>query len=181
MTSINIQLKFYLDNKRFCGVNRQVSDYNYKYSWGYIIDYSDNYVLMQEVEDFLTKGYLIFPKESIKSIRFNNYDKYYDKIMIWENQIDNVKKKYNLDLTTWSTIFKTIKSTGLNVIIEDENPDNESYYIGSIIKTTKNAVHINYFDAKGLLDNFNTKINFDKITIVNFDDHYINTFSKYLR
>jgi len=90
-------------------------------------------------------------------------------------------KKHKIDLTDWITIFKTIKKSGFNVIIENEDPDDKSFDIGPIIKVTKTAVYIQYFNAKGYLDTEAIKIAFNKITIAKFDDHYINVFSKYLR
>lgn len=52
---------------------------------------------MQETEDFRVLGFLVFPISTITQIRFNNNDKYYDKIMQWEKQVDNVSKKHKID------------------------------------------------------------------------------------
>ncbi len=179
--TITQQIKYHLDNKKFCKVKRQVAEDTFEYSSGYIVDNSSNFLLMQEADEFRVLGYLVFPVSTITQIRFNNNDKYYDKIMQWEKQVDNVSKKHKIDLTDWISIFKTIKKAGFNVIIENENPEDESFDIGPIIKTTKTAVYIQYFNAKGYLDSKPTKITFDKITIAKFDDHYVNVFSKYLR
>lgn len=179
--TIKQQIKYHLDNKKFCKVKRQVAEDSFEYSNGYIVDNSGDFVLMQEADDFRVLGYLVFPISTITQIRFNNNDKYYDKIMQWEKQVDNVSKKNKIDLTDWISIFKTIKKAGFNVIVENENPEDESFDIGPIIKTTKTAVYIQYFNAQGYLDSELTKITFDKITIAKFDDYYINVFSKYLR
>src|SRR5688572_31622946 len=177
--TIKQQLKYHLDNKKYCKIKRQVAQDSFAYSNGYIVDNSADFVLMQESDEFRVLGYLIFPTATINQIRFNNNDKYYDKMMQWEKQVDNVQKKYAIDLTDWSTIFKTIKKVGFNVIIENENPEDESFDIGPIIKTTKTAVYIQYFNAKGYLDLEPTKITFDTVTIAKFDDQYVNVFSKY--
>ncbi len=179
--TIKQQIKYHLDTKKFCKVKRQVAEDSFEFSNGYIVDNSEDFVLMQEVEDFRVLGYLAFPISTIAQIRHNDNDKYYDKIMRWEKKVEEVSKKYKIDLTDWTSIFKTIKKAGFNVIIENENPDDESFDIGPIIKIIKTAVYIQYFNAKGYLDSEPTKITFDKITITKFDDHYINVFSKYLR
>jgi hypothetical protein len=179
--TIKQQIKYHLDNKKFCKVKRQVAEDTYEYSNGYIVDNSGDFVLMQESNDFKVLGYLVFPISTITQIRFNNNEKYYNKIMQGEMQVDNVLKKHKIDLTDWTTIFKTIKKAGFNVIIENENPEDESFVIGPIIKTTTTAVYIQYFNVIGYLDIEPTKIAFNNITSVKFDDHYINVFSKYLR
>lgn len=175
------KLKYHLDNKKLCKVKRKVSDDSFEYSDGYIVDCSEHFVVMQEVYDFMLLGYLVFPISSITEIRFNNNDKYYDKIMRWEKKVDHVLKKHDVNLTDWTTIFKTIKKCGFNVIVENENPEDKSFDIGPIIKTNKTAVYIQYFNPKGILDEEPSKVPFNKITMVKFDDNYVNTFSKYLR
>ena len=179
--TISQRINYHLENKKYCKVKRQVADGCFEYSNGYIVDTSSDFVLMQIADEFRILGYLVFPMKTITEVRFNNNDKYYDKIMQWEKQVDNVLNKHNIDLTNWSTIFKTIEETGLNVIIENENPDDKSFDIGPITKTNKKAVYVQYFNAKGYLEAEPTEITFDKITIVKFDDHYANIFGKYLR
>ncbi len=179
--TIQQQIKYHCDNKYYCKVKRQVSEDSFEYSNGYIVDYSDDFVLMQESDDFRVLGFLLFPISTIDQIRFNYNDKYYDKIMRWEKLIDTVSKRHKIDMKSWTTIFRTIKKAGFNVIIENENPNDEIFNIGPIIKITRTAVYIQYFSAKGFLESETTKITFDKITIAKFDDNYINVFSKYLR
>lgn len=140
--TIKQQIKYHLDNRKYCKIKRKVGDDSFEYSNGYIVDNSANFLLMQETNEFKILGYLIFPISTIVQIRFNNNDRYYDKIMQWEKQVENVSKKYIIDLTNWTTIFKTIKKTGFNVIIENENPNDETFDIGPIVKTTDSAVYI---------------------------------------
>ncbi|HLP34248.1 MAG TPA: hypothetical protein VK202_12280 [Bacteroidia bacterium] len=175
------QIEFLYKNKKYCKVKRQVGAQFYEYSYGYIVDKSEDFLVMQETEDFKVLGYMVFPKKSVVQIRYNNNDKYYNKIMELEKLTDFVSAKHKIDLTNWTTIFKTIKNAGFNVIIENENPDDDTFDIGPIIRTSKTAVTIQYFNAKGYLDKEPTRITFDKITLVKFDDHYINIFSKHLR
>ncbi|WP_035654634.1 hypothetical protein [Flavobacterium saliperosum] len=77
--------------------------------------------------------------------------------------------------------FKSIKDLGFNVIVKNENPEEDTFDIGPITKITKSNVYVQYFDATGLLDSESTKISWDQITVVNFDDIYINVLSKYLK
>jgi len=98
--------------------------------------------------------------------------------MIWEGEAENVGINYKIDLTTWTSIFKSIKSRQLNVIVQCESPEIDSFTIGPIIKTTKKLVYIQGFDPAGVLDEKHSSIDFESITKVMFDDRYINVFSK---
>ncbi len=160
---------------------RQVAKDAVEKNNGFIVDYSDNFVLLQETDDFEVDGYVAFPIETISEILYSNNDRYFDKILHLEGIVDRIENKHRIDLTSWATIFKSVKKLGFNVIIENENPEDETFDIGPITKITKSSVYVRYFNAKGILNEGTTKINWDLITIVRFDTKYINIFSKYLR
>jgi hypothetical protein len=98
-----------------------------------------------------------------------------------EGIVDKVVNKHKIDLTSWSSVFRSIKQLGLNVIIENEDPNDESFDIGPITKVSKTAVYVRYFDPLSYLDKEPSKIAFNLITIVRFDERYVNVMSKYLR
>jgi hypothetical protein len=175
------KIKYHHDNRKYCKIMRQVAKDTVEKSNGFIVDYSGNFVLLQETDDFEVDGYAAFPIETISEILYSNNDKYFDKIMHLEGIVNIIENKHQIDLTSWSTILKSIKKSGFNVIIENENPENKTFDIGPITKITKSSVYVRYFNAKGILNEEATKINWDLITIVKFDAKYINIFSKYLR
>ncbi len=150
-------------------------------SKGYILDYSNSFLLLQEVDDFRVLGFLIIPIETISGVRFNKDDKYQDKIMFWEKQKEKIGITYKIDLTNWNTVFQSIKATGHNVIIEGEALNDGYFTIGPIKRVAKNAVSIQYVSTGGFLEMPLDKIDYTDITIVQFNDRYIDIFSKYLR
>lgn len=175
------KIKNHLVNKKYCKIKRQINQKAIENAKGYIVDYSDKFILIHETDDFNLDGYSIVSIDTIIDIQYSNKDKYYDKIMNSEGLVDKVQNKYIIDLSSWSSVFRSIRKYGFNVIVENENPDDESFDIGPITRISDSSVHIRYFDAQGFLDEKPTKISWDLITIVRFDTHYINIFSKYLR
>ncbi len=162
-------------------MTRQIADDYTEVSRGYVVDYSKDFIILQETDDFRVFSYLVLPVAQIKDIRFNSHDKFYDKIMVWEKEIEKVSLPHKIDLTNWQTIFKSIKSIGLNVIVECENPSIDTFTIGPIIKIKKTLVYILYFSPTGFIDEKPTSVDYNSITKVMFDDRYINVFSKYIR
>jgi hypothetical protein len=179
--NITEKIKYHFDNKKYCKIMRQVAKDTVEKSNGFIVDYSDNFVLLQETDDFDVDGYAVFPIQTISEILYSNNDKYFDKIMHWEGIVDTVENKHKIDLTSWATILKSIKKLDFNVIVENEDPEDETFDIGPITKVTKSSVYVRYFNGKGILNVEATKINWNLITIVKFDDKYTKIFSKYLR
>ena len=176
-----LKIKDHHENLKYCKIIRKFAKNSRGETSGFIVDYSEDFLIIQESNEFDILGYFVFPISTIEEIRYNNSDKYYEKILTGEKLIEKVGLKHKIELKNWETIFKSIKSCGLSVIIENENPEDETFDIGPITQITKKSVLINYFDAKGYLDEEETEIEWNKITLVKFDDRYINIFSKYLR
>ncbi len=174
-------IKFHYDKRKHARVIRQVAKEHTEKSDGYIVAYSKDFIILQETNDFSLLGYVVLPIAQITELRFNASDKYYDKIMTWEKQADKVSLPYDIDLTNWDTIFKSIRGYKLNVIVECEDPENEAFTIGPIVRITKNKVYISYFDAQGYIDEDPIPVKYADISIVTFDDRYANVFGKYTR
>ena len=175
------KIKDFYDNQKFARIKRKIDEDFEKISRGYIVDFSNEFVIIQECDDFKLLGFNIIPINNIIEIRYNNNDKYYDKIMSLENEKKNIGLKTKVNLNDWKTIFQSLRKNKKNVIVECENPEIDSFTIGPIKRVTEKNVFIQYFNASGLLNEKFTKIEFVAITKIMFDDRYIDVFSKYLR
>ena len=176
-----IKIKEHFENLKFSRITREVAEDWDEISRGYIVDFSKDFVVLQETDDFKALGFCIIPIQQITQIRYNNYDRYYDKIMTWENEKINIVLKTKVDLTSWKTIFKTFQRKKMNIIVECENPEIGSFTIGKVKRVTDKNVSILHFDAAGFIDEKPTKVDNENITKVIFDDRYINVFKKYIR
>jgi hypothetical protein len=179
--TIKDKIKEHCKSQKFSRITREVTDDCEEISRGYIVDYSKDFVVLQETDDFKVLGFNIFPTGHISRIRRNNHDKYYDKIMGWENEKDKIALKTKVDLTSWKTVFKTFQKKKKNVIVECEDPDIGSFTIGAVKRVTDKSVYILYFDAAGFLDDKPTRLDYDNISKIMFDDRYVDIFSKYTR
>lgn len=179
--TISKKIIFHYKNKRFTRITRQVAEDCTEISRGYIVAYSKDFIILQETDDFRAFSYLVLPISHIVDIRNNSSDIYYDKIMKWEKETDNISLSHKIDLSNWQTIFKSIKNSGLNVIVECENPSIDTFTIGPIVRATKKSVYILYFSPTGFFDEKPTPIDYISITKAVFDDRYINILSKYTR
>ena len=178
---MNDKIKDFYENQKFARITRKVTPKTEMISRGYIVDYSDKFVVLQVTDDFKLMGFEIFPVQSIVKIRYNKNDKYYDKIMVWENEKGGLGIKTKVDLLSWTTIMKTFQKRKVNIIIECEDPDIDSFTIGPVERIIEKSVYVRYFDATGFFDKKLTKINFEDISKITFDDRYIDVFSKYTR
>ncbi len=179
--TIKDKIKEHCKDLKFSRITRSVTNDWDEISRGYIVDYSENFVVLQETDDFRALGFNIFPMPHIARIRYNNHDKYYDKIMTWENEKKKIEISTNVNLDSWKSIFKTFQQKKMNVIVECEDPDIGSFTIGTVKRVTDKNVFILYFNAAGFFDDKPTRIDYENISKIMFDDRYIDIFSKYTR
>jgi hypothetical protein len=167
--------------KNYVHITRIISYYVEDIIRGYIVDYSKDFIILEEVEDFRGLGFVILPFKQILKIRYNKNDRFYDKIMEWEKEKDKISLTIKVDLTNWQSIFQTFQEKKMNVFVQCEALKLNNYATGPITNITKNSVYIQFFDQAGFLDDEPTQVYFEDITKVVFDDRYMNIMSKYLR
>lgn len=170
------KLNKHCKTKNYVRLTRNENDITY----GILLKKSNDFILLQEYNEFRLSSYLVIPIATIKHVRYNKFDRAYERILKKEGLLDNLELKYKIDLTNWKSICKDIKKTGLTIISECEHPDINSFCIGELKRVNKKSISIRYFDAEGIIDKKNTINEFVDITKISFDDHYANVFSKYL-
>lgn len=176
---IKQRLATFQAEKKYVRLTRKRGDFE-GISTGFILAQSNEFILLQESDEFRILGYQIFPLDTIKHVRHNKNDKTYERILREEGLVDTVTLKYPVDLTSWERLLEDVQKTGFTVISECEHPKQNYFCIGNIQKIGKKSVSIRYFNAQGILDTKNTKHRFKEITKLSFDDHYANVFSKYV-
>ena len=146
---------------------------------GYVLDFTDDFALIHQTDDFQLDGFAILPLNTIKKVKYSNFEKNYDYIMKEENLLSNLGSKYTIDLTNWQTIFKAIESHKKFTIIECEQTWINRFLLGKLTKAKKKKVEILYLEANGIFETLVTEQKYKEITIVRFDEVYINLFQKY--
>ena len=147
---------------------------------GYLLDISGEWVLLQNIYEFHLDGYSIIRKSDVDRIRYDEIDKYFEKILRDEGVRKRMSKKYQIDLTNLSSIFESLRKTKLNIIVECEEEKNDIFVVGKISKIDNNSIGMLHFDACGRWSKQIKTIPYSKITIIRFDEEYINVFSRHL-
>lgn len=179
--TVKNRIETFSKEQKWCTLQRELGDAQILSSSGYILNYSKDFVLLQESDDFRVAGCIIIPMGQIVKVRRNKNDQYYDKIMEWEGEKKNIGQKTKVNLESWKTIFKSFQKKKVNVIVECEHEDIDTFTIGPVKRVTEKSVSVLYFSAVGILDDEPSKLKYDTISKVSFNDRYIEVFSKYIR
>lgn len=149
--------------------------------FGFIVKISDEFLMVEESNDFSLAGIKIIPYERVIGIRNNIYDKVSKKIYLEENLIKlNQKIIRNTSLKNFESLFKSIKKQDFHCIVESRKKDKEVFSIGEILEVNEKSVLIKNYDAAGKIDKKPSKISFKNIELINFNDNYSLVFRKYL-
>jgi hypothetical protein len=177
----NLMLQKYIDKKAFVKILRTVCGQEENIS-GFILGMSKGFLLLQLDYDFMLDGYAIIRLDDFDSLRLSSYERTQRKIFKAEGILDTAYGfDKSLPLTSWTEIFKTLKSYDLHVIVENINKDYLGFWIGEIKKVTDKSVSIHNYAPDGQLYDKPTNIKFDTISIVKFGDRYSTVFRKYLK
>ncbi|MCK0108935.1 hypothetical protein MWU58_06500 [Flavobacteriaceae bacterium S0825] len=180
---IDKKIKNHYENKLYARIKRGIKHDFEEILRGYIIKISNDFILVKEESDFQFVGYHIIPRNTIKGIRFNDNDKYYDFINKSEHKGSEfeIDQDSNVDLTSWETIFSSLKKKNISIISECEKFKDRLFCIGPIVSISKKAVYLEYFNAQGIIDSEPVEHKFKWITKITYNDNYSKTFSKYKR
>jgi hypothetical protein len=175
------EIKRHIKKKDYVKIKRTVTEGSADIS-GFILQMSSNFILIQKEEEFYLDGYGIIKKDHFDALRCNKFERAFKRILKAEGIFDSdygFRKK--LKLTDWKTILEDLMKHDYHVIVECEDMEDPLFVIGPIKKVSKDSVDILYYDPTGLLDQKPTKVKYKDITLIKFDNRYINVFKKYLR
>ena len=142
----------------------------------YPIALSETLFLSQNEDDFLLDGYTIrklahLRKVEIKNDLCNEINK--------RNGLTDQIKMPKVDLTSWQTVFTSLKAMNTAVIVEAERSD--EFAIGKITKVWNTKIYFREFDADGVWRDEETVIPYSCITKVMWGTRYALGWEKYLR
>lgn len=147
---------------------------------GYLLDGSREWLLVQNIYDFHLNGYSIIRRKDIKKLRYDDRDKCFESILKKEGVTKKVINKYKIRLDDIKTILECLKKIKLHFIIECEERKDDIFVIGKIAEIKNDFLIFNDYDACGKWRKEHSIITYSKITIIRFDEEYINIFSKYV-
>lgn len=177
------QIKDHFEKQKYTRITRGIKNDFEEILRGYILKYSEDFILIKEEGDFKFQGLHIIPIKTIKAIRYNSSDKYCDFINKSEHPESafTLQTDLDIDLTSWDSIFNDLKMKNETIISECEKFKHDYFCIGHIKETKDKSVKIEYFDAEGYIDPELVNHKYKWITKVTYNDNYSKVFSKYIR
>jgi hypothetical protein len=131
------------------------------------------WLIFQFIYDFDSDGYGAILKKSVKSIRNNKDDKFYNKIC---ESIGFTKKLKPFLRNSSASLFEKLCKNQKPVLIECDKTGEWPVSVGFIVKHDENMLVLKYFDRMGKFKSPNRKIMIDDVSIVKFGNKYLNVY-----
>ncbi|MFA6176487.1 MAG: hypothetical protein WC765_07915 [Phycisphaerae bacterium] len=179
MKLTNKQLEYYRRNKKLVKIER-APELGSNNIYGFILDYSDKFILLAEENDFYIDGWLIINRFYIEAIKTTKNSNYCKKILQKEGLLDDIKPPFTINISSYNNVFRSLKKHKQIVIVEDEHPDGGVFLIGPIKKIDKGSVSIRHFTGYGEWIRARRYIKFEDISIVGLGNNYIRLCAKYI-
>lgn len=179
---LNKLLRKHIKNENFVKVYTSSKDFNLGSYEGFIFDYSDDYVLMNDMRDFDYDGLVVFKKSDIYEIKHTENEKFFLYLLKKEHikkEIFKRKSKLKFKLASIQEMMETLKSLQIPIICEHIYGKKDLFQIGTIQKVGKRKAQMKYFNARGKFDFKLVPVSYKSITFIRLDSPYANIFYKY--
>jgi hypothetical protein len=175
------ELQRYIDQKAFIKIYRKLFEHEENIS-GFILSMTKDFILIQTDNEFKLDGFAIIKKGDYERIRHSSFERTIRKIFKAEGLLNTgFGLKQQLNMESWTSIFKALKKQDVHIILESEHEDYLDFHIGPIVKVNKKSLSIHNYNPNGIYDNKPTTITFEKIRTLKFGDNYSVVFRKYIR
>lgn len=142
-----------------------------------ILKQSNKFILVGEIKDWHFDGYIIFPKKYISKIKYSKLEKFREEVM--QEKIENNLNW--LDITSYKTIFNSLKNNYNEIIIEGAEKKINQFVVGMIKNFDKYNLYFVKLSPYGKLDNTPIVIPKKEITCIMFRDEYTTKLFEYTK
>ena len=139
---------------------------------------SKEFVLVLNYLDFIADGFYIIRIKDIVNLCYSDSCRYFETIVKKEGAMTFIQHTPPITLSSWNTVFCSLKKLD-GIVIVDIGKEN-CVNVGKICNVLEDAVSMLCFSPTGEWDDQEWVETFDNITGVKFDNHYTNSFAKYL-
>lgn len=149
--------------------------YDPVYYYYYPVNVNEKFLLAQKEDDFILDGFHIRKISHITKVEIK--DDLCQVINVW-NGITKQVRHPNIDISSWTTIFDSLREYPGFLMIEDDI--NKQFAIGEIAAIQKKHFMFRQFDANGIWQEDLLRIPYSTITHVAWDTRYTNYWYEYL-
>jgi hypothetical protein len=175
------RLRKFQKNYTLVDIERQNIDPNPLH--GFIINYSETLILLQQVYDIRVNGFKVIRLADITKLGINQTGVFQKAMMLSDGSIKSEKSNIGLPLGNYQKIAETLGEWAKLFSIEMEALDegDEYYSLGKFIENKGDVIVIHEFDGTAKWDKKESCFASEEITALSFDDDYSKAYERYFK
>ena len=148
---------------------------------GFIIDFTEQFCLIQYFFDFFLDGYRIIRINDISSIKSGEVEAFFTRraIALGYTKAGGQPPSFDISLDSWPELLQGIQHQNLHVALHEEVEYPEALQVGELMEITEDEAILKTYSTIGEWDEYFFTQELDKLTQVQFGDRYIKAFQTF--
>lgn len=146
---------------------------------GFPLLLADDLVLVRTLRDFAFDGFAILCLRDITAVRAGDVERFFERVIRAEGLDKNLPPPKPILLRSLRNALESVRAHYRYAIIECESTDEDAFFLGEITRVDDEQVHLRYVHVDGTRDSDPTPIDLDAVTLVRFDELYVNLYGRY--
>ena len=174
----NSELDDHIAKRQLIAISRKELGSNKRQ--GFPLAYSPDLLVLRYVHDFYLDGLLLVRRNDITESFCRGTDKFQRKLLEAENLLKRRLFSFSQPLGSLHAFLSSLGRKQV-VIIENESPDIEDFYIGRIVSANQESIELQVFSGVGNWEKNTTKIPTKDVTCCQLESNYISFYARHFQ
>ncbi len=146
---------------------------------GFPLVVSDDLVLVRTLHDFTPDGFAVLRLRDVTGVTSGDAERFFERVLRAEGMLDGLPAPRPVLLRSWRSVLESVRAHYRHAILECERVDEDDFVLGELTGVDDEAASVRYIQVDGTRERDATRVPLDELTLVRFDEQYINLFGKY--
>lgn len=146
---------------------------------GFPLALDDDLVLVRSLHEFAVNGLAVMRLQDITAVLSTDAERFFERVLRAEGALDEAPAPRPVSLRSWRALLEGVRAHYRHAIIECERAEGADFFLGELAGVDGDDVTLHYIQVNGTRERGLTRVALDDITLVRFDERYVNLFGRY--
>ena len=146
---------------------------------GFPLALGDDFVLVRSLHEFAVNGFAVLRLQDIAAVRSTDAERFFARVLRAEGALERCPAVRPVPLRSWRAVLEGVRLHYRHAIIECERAEGARFFLGELAGVDGDDATLHYIQVNGTREAALTRVPLDDITLVRFDERYVNLFGRY--
>ena len=149
-------------------------------SWnGFPLALCDEFVLVRSLHEFAVNGFAVLRLRDILEVHSTDAERFFARVLRAEGAPERFPAVRPVPLRSWEAVLEAVRLHYRHAIVECEHAEGVRFFLGELAGVDGDDAMLHYIQVNGVREAALTRVPLDDITLVRFDERYVNLFGRY--